>query len=100
MNINVTFQEFMETSQSVKDLLIKAIFKVYRPNDRESHTYDFLDDNGDDFIDETYYLVSLENTYYGLNRCLTINAPVTKPVFFKDALVRITKHCVLIASVF
>ena len=92
MGVNVTFQEFMETSKSVKDLLIKAIFKVNRPNDQESHTYNFLDNNGDDFIDETYYLVSLENTYYGLNRCLTINAPLSEPVFFKDALVRITNH--------
>ena len=89
MNENVTFQEFMETSKSVKDLLIRAIFKVNRPNDQDVHSYDFLNDNGDDFIDETYYLVSLENTYYGLNRCITINAPLSNPVFFKDALVRI-----------
>lgn len=88
MDQTTTFQEFMENSQSVKDLLIEAIFKIYGPNDQFRDRYDFLDGN-DEFIEESFYLVALENEYYGLNRCITINAPISYPVFFKDAYVRI-----------
>ena len=89
MDTTTTFQEFMESSQSVKDLLIEAMFKIYGPNEQIRHTHDFLEGYDDEFIEESYYLVALENEYFGLNRCITINAPITYPVFFKDAYVRI-----------
>ena len=87
MDQTTTFQEFMENSQSVKDLMIGAIFKIYGPNDQFRDTYDFLDANDDEFIEESFYLVALENEYYGLNRCITINAPIEEPVLYKDSYV-------------
>ena len=89
MDLTTTFQEFMENSHSVKDLLIEAIFKIYGPNDQFRQKYNFLEGNGNKFIEESFYLVALEDEYFGLNRCITINAPIADPVFYKDAFVRI-----------
>ena len=41
MDETVTFKEFMETSKSVKDMIVKAELYVYGPNERKRQKFDF-----------------------------------------------------------
>ena len=83
----VTFDEFMETSKSVKDILISAKFSYFGPNDKNKEAYDLLTDEYSDIFEESYFLNAFFGSYYGLNRCLTINSPISDPIVFKDAFV-------------
>ena len=86
MDETVTFKEYMQTSRSVKDLLVEAVFFVYGQNDRNRKKYDFLDLNLSYLFEESFYLVANQN-YFGLNRCLTLNSPISEGVIFKNAYV-------------
>ena len=86
MDKTVTFKEYMQTSRSVKDLLVEAVFFVYGQNDRNRKKYDFLDLNLSYLFEESFYLVANQN-YFGLNRCLTLNSPISEGVIFKNAYV-------------
>ena len=86
MDESVTFKEYMETSHSVKDLLVEAKFFVYGPNDRHRKNFNFLDVNSSHLFEENFYLVANQR-YFGLNRCLTLNSPISEGVVFKDAYV-------------
>ena len=88
MNESVTFKEFMESSLSVKDLLVEAVFFVYGPNERNRRKFDFLDINSGHLFEESFYLVA-NRQYFGLNRCLTLNSPISEGVIFKDGYVSI-----------
>ena len=83
----VTFDEFMETSKSVKDILISAKFSYFGPNDKNKEAHDLLTDEYSDIFEESYFLNAFFGSYYGLNRCLTINSPISDPIVFKDAFV-------------
>ena len=52
---------------------------MYGPNDKNRWAYNFLKKSDDNFIEETFYLVAIDN-YYGLNRCIKINAPIEELV--------------------
>ena len=86
MDETVTFKEYMQTSRSVKDLFVEAKFLVYGPNDRNRKEFNFLDHNSSYLFDESFYLVANQQ-YFGLNRCLTLNSPISEGVIFKDAYV-------------
>ena len=89
MDSTVTFKDFMENSRSVKDILMQAYFELYGPNDKNRWKYDLIKKEEDDLIQESFYLAALGESYYGVNRCITINAPSNKSVHFKDAYVSI-----------
>ena len=86
MDTTMNFKDFMENFRSVKDILNSAVFKMYGQNDKIRWAYDILKKSDDYFIEETFYLVAIDN-YYGLNRCITINAPIEEPVLYKDSYV-------------
>ena len=98
MDESVTFKEFMETSRSVKDLIVKAELYIYGPNEKKRPMYDFLDAHNSDFFEESCYLVAKQEYYYGLNRCLTLNSPITERIIFKDAHVSKVKKSYLFQS--
>ena len=101
MDETVTFKEFMETSKSVKDIIVKAELYVYGPNDRERQKYDFLEGEIADSFEESCYLVAKQEDYFGLNRCLTLNSPITESIIFKDAYVsKDEKLCFLLQNYF
>ena len=87
MDEKVTFDEFMETSKSVKDILISAKFSYYGPNDKKKEAYDLLSKKYSHTFEEAYFMNAFFGKYYGLIRCLTINSPISDPIVFKDAFV-------------
>ena len=96
MDETVTFKEL--TSKSVKDIIVKAELYVYGPNDRERQKYDFLEGEIADSFEESCYLVAKQEDYFGLNRCLTLNSPITESIIFKDAYVSKVKKLDLFPS--
>ena len=87
MDETVTFDEFMESSKSVKDILVGVKFSFFGPNDKNKVAYDLLTEKYSDIFEESYFLNAFFGSYYGLNRCLTINNPISDPIVFKDAFV-------------
>ena len=86
---NFTFDDFMESSSSVKEYIYKANYYYKSPMTKETGArIDILDMEFDHLWEESFYLQSTLD-YFGINRCLTLNSPEEKLGRFKNFFVSI-----------
>ena len=84
---NFTFNDFMESSSSVKDYIHKANYYHKSPMIKETGArIDILDMEFDHLWQESFYVQSTLD-YFGINRCLTLNSPEEKLGRFKNFFV-------------